>query len=364
MKREGPALAIGLRLGAVVTALAFTTLVLLLAGAPPLEAYRLMVVGSLGSLKKVADVMVAWVPLALATAGLLVTFAAGLWNIGVEGQITLGAIFATWALRTLQGTDIPPALAIALAILAGMLGGALWAALAGVLRTVGGVNEIFGGLGLNFVATSLTLWLIFGPWKRPGVGSMSGTEPFPETLWLPTWAGLRLSPWALALGLLSLVVIFGLLNGTYFGLRMKAVGRNPRAAFLHGIPTTRYMMSAFLICGAFAGLAGAVQVTAVYHRLIPAISSGYGFLGLLVAMLVNYQVLWVGPVAFFFAALNIGSIQLPLALKLDSTLAGVLQGAMVLFVVVMGGLRGRIARERVPAAPSDQPSRVASAEKG
>jgi simple sugar transport system permease protein len=102
------------------------------------------------------------------------------------------------------------------------------------------------------------------------------------------------------------------------------------------------MMAAFLICGGLAGLAGSVQVLGVYHRLIPSISSGYGFLGLLVAMLVNYQVLWTVPVALFFAALNIGSIQLPIVLKLDSTLSGVLQGALVLSVLLMDGLRQRI----------------------
>jgi ABC-type uncharacterized transport system permease subunit len=90
-----------------------------------------------------------------------------------------------------------------------------------------------------------------------------------------------------------------------------------------------------------AGLAGSIQVTAVYHRLIPPISSGYGYLGLLVAMLANYRVTWSVPVAFFFAALNIGSIQLPITLKLDSTLSGVMQGALVLFVLLMQGVRAR-----------------------
>jgi len=272
---------------------------------------------------------------------LLVTFSAGLWNIGIEGQITLGAIFSTWLIRLLQNSSLPAPLILTLAILAGMLGGALWAALAGALKTFGGVNEIFGGLGLNFVATALTIWLIFGPWKRPGIGSMSGTEPFKEHLWLPLISGLRLSPWALLIAVVGVAVVYWLLQGTYFGLRLKAVGKNIRAAFMLGIPTSRYMMSAFLICGAFAGLAGAVQVTAVYHRLIPSISSGYGYLGLLVAMLANYQILLAVPVALFFAALNIGSIQLPIVLKLDSSLSGVLQGALVLFVLMMGGVRQR-----------------------
>ena len=146
----------------------------------------------------------------------------------------------------------------------------------------------------------------------------------------------------MGIGIAGIILIYIVLNGTYFGLRLKAVGKNSRAAFLMGIPTARYMMSSFLICGAFAGLAGAVQVTAVYHRLIPSISSGYGFLGLLVGMLVNYQAIWAAPVSFFFAALNIGSIQLPIVLQLDSTLSGVLQGALVLFVLLMEGVRRRL----------------------
>jgi len=339
-----------LRLVAVFLALLFTTGVLLLAGAPPLEAYRQIVTGSLGSVKKITDVLVTWVPLVLATSGLLVTFAAGLWNIGIEGQITLGAIFATGTLRLTLDSSLPPVVAIGAAILAGIAGGAVWALLAGLLKVYGGVNEIFGGLGLNFVAVALNVWLIFGPWGRPGVASMSGTEPLPDFLSLPSLAGLRLSPWAVLLAVGGFALVFLLLQGTYFGLRLRAVGKNARAAFLLGVPTVRYMLLAFVLCGALGGAAGAVQVTAVYHRLIPSISSGYGYLGLMVAMLVNYQPLWMPAVAFFFAALNIGSIQLPIVLKLDSSLAGVLQGALVLFVLAVEGVRQRLRRSPVKTA--------------
>lgn len=345
MKQERVGLTIGLRILALILAIGITVLVLLASGAPPLEAFRQILLGAFGSLKRFSDVLVSWVPLLLVSSGLLITFTAGLWNIGIEGQITLGAITTTWALRLLQESALPPSLILLLATLAGMLGGALWASLAGVLKTFGGVNEIFGGLGLNFVATALTLWLIFGPWKRPGIGSMSGTEPFPEHLWLPTFAGLRLSGWALAMGIVALGFVYLLLRNTYFGLRLKAVGKNPRAAYLLGIPTWQHMMLAFLLCGALGGLAGSLQVTAVYHRLIPSISSGYGYLGLMVAMLVNFQTTWVAPVTFFFAALNLGSIQLPIVLKLDSTLSGVIQGTLVLLALMLDGARRWLERE-------------------
>ncbi len=337
------------QIGALILALAITTLLLFAAGAPPFQAYGSILSGAFGSLQRVASVLITLSPLLLTTAGVLITFAAGLWNIGVEGQMVLGAIFTTWMLRMLQGTSLPPALIIILGILWGIVGGAVWAGLAGALKTFGGVNEIFGGLGLNFVATALTIYLVFSPWKRPGVASMSGTQPFDDKLSLPTislpFFSTQLSPWALGISLLAVVVVYFLLRGTYIGLRLKAVGKNMRAAFLMGVPTWQYSMFAFLLCGALAGLAGALQVTAVYHRLLPNISNGYGFLGLLVAMLINYQAIWVIPIAFFFAALNVGAVQLQIIYKMDSSFAGVLQDLLVLFVLLGQGVRQRLLRK-------------------
>ncbi|GAB1471951.1 ABC transporter permease [Chloroflexota bacterium] len=330
---------------AFLLALGFVSLILISVGASPLDAFKNMLKGSVGSTRKFAEVLVSFVPLLLVTAGLLITFSAGLWNIGVEGQIVLGAIGTTWVLRQFIDSSLPPALIIALSILGGMLFGAVWASFAGMLKTFGGVNEIFGGLGLNFVATAMTLYLIFGPWKREGVASMSGTAPFPDAFALPQLPGLRISLWALAISLIAIVIMYFILQNTYFGLKIKAVGKNIRAAYLLGIPTWQYSLYSFLICGALAGIAGALQVTAVYHRLIPSISSGYGYLGLMVAMLVNYQAIWAVPVALLFAALNIGSIQLPIVMKLDSSLSGVLQGVLVLFALLTEGVRQKFVKK-------------------
>jgi len=336
---------LGFQVGALLVALLITTLILLAVGAPPLKVYPSIVNGAFGSVNNIEKVLITWSPLLLTTAGVLITFSAGLWNIGIEGQMTLGAIFATGMLRLLQDSSLSPALIIILGILAGVVGGAVWAALAGVLKVFGGVNEIFGGLGLNFVATALTIYLVFGPWKRPGVGSMSGTQPFDQKLWLPTLPNSELSLWALGISILVVVFVFFLLRGTHFGLRLKAVGKNPKAAFLLGVPTWQYSMFAFLLCGAFAGLAGAIQVSSVYHRLLPNISNGYGFLGLLVAMLINYHAFWAAPIAFIFASLNIGSVQLQILYKLDSSFAGVLQDLLVLLLLLGEGARQRILKK-------------------
>jgi simple sugar transport system permease protein len=339
-------LTFGFQFGALILALLFTTAVLLLAGAPPLQAYLYIIKGSLSSITNISNVLSAWAPLLLTTSGVLITFAAGLWNIGIEGQIMVGAIFTTGALRILLNSTVPTGWILLIGFLAGMVGGAFWAVLAGILKTFGGVNEIFGGLGLNFVATAFALYLIIGPWKRPGIASTSGTLMFPDILWLPTLPKLQFSVWALGLGVLVVIIVYFILRGTHLGLRLKAIGKNSKAAFLMGVPTWQYSVLAFLLCGVFAGLAGAIQVTSVYHRLTPGISSGYGFLGLMVAMLINYQAIWAAPVALFFAALNIGGIQLPIVLKLDSSLSGVLQGILVLFVLMVEGARQRLFKNR------------------
>jgi general nucleoside transport system permease protein len=336
---------LGFQIGALLVALIITTILLLAAGAPPLRAYWSVIQGAFGSGDNLVAVLITWSPLLLTTAGVLITFAAGLWNIGMEGQMVLGAIFTTGMIRVLQDSSISPVLIIILGILAGVVGGALWAGLAGALKTFGGVNEIFGGLGLNFVATALTIYLVFGPWKRPGVGSMSGTEPFSPNLWLPTIPGTELSIWSLIISILVIGSVYLLLRGTHFGLRLKAVGKNPKAAFLMGVPTWQYSMLAFLLCGAFAGLAGGIQVTGIYHRLLPNISNGYGFLGLLVAMLITYQAIWAAPIAFLFAALNIGSVQLQIQYKMDSSFAGVLQDLLVLMVLMGEGARQRFMKK-------------------
>ncbi|MCP5418826.1 MAG: ABC transporter permease [Chromatiaceae bacterium] len=319
-------------------ALLFTGLLLLVVGASPLEAFGQLLSGSFGSWSRLARVLNVWIPLTLCSLGLLYAFRSGLWNIGVEGQMVLGAIGCTAVLRWGMDTAAPQ-LMLPVALLAGLLLGSLWALLAGWLKIRGGVHEIFAGLGLNFVAMGLILWLIFGPWKRPGIASMSGTELFPKALWFPTLEGWRVSPFALLLTLAAIALTAWVLNHSRFGLNLKAVGHNPRAVTLYGLSAQRYMLIAILISGALAGLAGGLQVSGIYHRLIPAISSGYGYLGLLVVMLANFKLLPIPFIALFFAALNVGSIQLPMMLKLDSSLSGVIQGACVLSALLVFGVR-------------------------
>lgn len=325
--------------------------ILILSGASPVEAYRLIAAGALGRPDLVSYVLAAWGPVLFCTAGLLITFAAGLWNIGVEGQIVAGAIAATGALRAL-GPTAPSWVALLFAGLAAVIAGGLWGALAGVLRAYGDVNEIFGGLGLNFIAGSLTVYFVLGPWGRPGIASTSGTPPFSSALWLPTIAvaGVAVPVETLA-GAVAVAGVSGALGGTYFGLRLRAIGKSLRAAFLLGIPTAREMLRAFAGCGSLAGLAGLTLVTGAYsrHQLFPLISGGDGYLAILVVLLAGRGALACIVISAFFAAISMGSLQLPLQMQLDSAMGGVLQGLLVLTMLLVRGLQSTLARrERAP----------------
>lgn len=314
----------------------FITIILLASGAPPAQTYYHIFMGAFGSWIKFGHCIKAWIPLTLCACGLLYTFKIGLWNIGIEGQMIMGAVFATGMLRWGIYAESSSFFLI-LSFIAGLIGGAIWAVLAGFLKTKCGVNEIFAGLGLNFVAQGLILWLIFGPWKQPGVASMSGTETLPQALWLPMAFSVNIPPIGVLLTLLSLILSAYLLRTSRIGLHLSAIGSNPTAAVLFGLHPDRYMLLAMTIAGGLAGLAGCLQVVGVYHRLIPSISSGYGYLALLVVMLSGFRPGMTAAIALFFACLNVGSIQLPMVLQLDSSLSGVIQGALVLITLGIHG---------------------------
>lgn len=323
-------------------ALLLTALALLSAGVSPLEAYRIILFGAFTTPGRASDMLMLAAPLLLCACGLTLTFAGGLYNLGVEGQMLMGAVVAMVPLRLLA--DLPPPLLWALAFLAGAIGGALWAQLVAALRHYARVSEIFAGLGLNFLASGVALYLIIGPWRRTGSASLSGTEQLPEAIWLPTLGNLRLAPMVPIIALLALALVWFTLARTRWGLELRAVGLNPSSADRLGVPAPRRLAEALAGCGALAGLAGAAQVLAVFHQLIPNTSSGIGLLALLVVLLVRARPAWVLPVSVAFACFSVGSLQLPLALNIDSTIAGVLQGALVLFALVARGVGGRSAR--------------------
>ena len=450
--------------GAVALGLGLTTLILVAVGASPAEAFDNILRGAFGTLTqpdgtlnllnpRTGATLTFWIPLFLCATGLLLTFTGGLWNIGVEGQMTMGAIAASLialqvgtiamptdlavivklrqarAITTVdhlrntrvgltdeallhevnmpsaqvvvfstldealqaqldreidvviarradaeavtgEGTELlvsgialtrhlPSVLLLAGELIAAAIGGALWGLLCGVLKTRGRVHEIFGGVALNNIAAIFAIYLISGPWQPPEGGSAQATPPFPAHTLLPRLPDVPLSPLALALALVFFALVFLALRGTFWGLQLKAMGKNARSAFLLGVHTERHTLLAFALCGALAGLAGSTRVLFVYASLRPNIAGGIGFLGLLVVLLSRVRAPLVPLVSFFFAAILSGSPELRIKMQLDSSLAGVLQGFLVLSVLIVVGVRSRLSRRHRPVGAETPPEPAA-----
>ena len=320
----------------IAAALLFTIILLVVFGADPQVALEAMLQGSFGDQSKVLSVLAFWVPLLLSSLGLLVTFTAGLWNIGVEGQIVVGAIAASWVALSLEA---PAFVLITLEIVVAMAAGALWAGFTALLKTRGRVHEIFGGLALNNIAIIFTNYLISGPWQPPEGGTFRGTQPFQDAALLPLLGNSRFSPLSLVLSIIAFGMVMVALRGTFWGLKLKALGKNLRSAFLLGVSSEREAILAMMFCGALAGLGGAVRVLSWFDSLRQSISGGIGFLALLVVMLASYRIFWVPLIAFFFSIVLNGSLTLQLRTQLHSSLGGILTGVMVLLVLLFGDLR-------------------------
>ena len=342
---------IGVVLAAIVFSLLLTAIIILAVGASPTEVFARLTEGMGFSpdgfnVVRFSGVVNFWIPLFFVSIGLLVTFTAGLWNIGVEGQMVLGAVFATWVA---QEVTLPTVLQVPLEMLAAGIGGALWAVLTGVLKTRGGVHEIFGGVALNNLANIFSIYLISGPWGNQGG---QATPPFrPETLLQPMDGDFRVSLVALIVVALAFALVFVLLSGTRWGLELKALGKSQRSALLLGVPVERNMLLAMLFCGFMAGLAGSVRVLFTYGNLRPLVSGGIGFLGLLVVLLAATRAIWVPLISIFFAAILAGSTRLKIALQLDQSLSGVVQGILVLTFILANGVRGRLRGQRLSQMP-------------
>lgn len=309
-------------------------------GRDPIEVVETLWKGAFSDSRKLGGVINFWIPLTLVSIGLVVTFRAGLWNIGVEGQMMMGALFASWGAQFILLDESLSFLLNVILILLAAFGGMFWAFIVGLFKIRLGVNEIFGGVALNALINVISIYMISGPWQPSIGGSAQGTEPFPIPALLPEHSReFPVNIFMIVLVIVLFIVVFGMLNATRWGLNLKAVGKNMRSALLLGVPTERTSMSAFLVCGALAGIAGSYRVLFTFDNLRPLSSGGIGFLGLLVVLLLSVRLLWVPLIAFAFSAILTGSTRLQISLQLDSSLAGVIQGLLVLLVILFQGIQ-------------------------
>ncbi len=318
-------------------------------GVSPLMAYGAMVKGALGNTSGITQTLTKATPLLLVGLGICIAFRGGVINIGGEGQIIVGALAATAFALTFP--TWPRWLLLTATLLIGALTGMFWGGIAGWLKARMGVNEILSTVMLNQIALQIMNFLLRGPMLDPEQIAAGTNIPqsaaLPQTVWLARLVPRTLFHSGAILALVLAVVVYVLLWRTTIGYRIRAVGLNPSASRYAGIPVSRYAVLALALSGALSGLAGAVEVTGVHHRMMEGISGGYGFSGIVAALFGKLHPLGTVPASVLFGALLVGADKMQRAVQVPSSLIVSLQGLVVLFVVASEIYVRRRTRRRV-----------------
>jgi len=327
------ALVIATPLIAVAVALTLAGGLIALAGAPVFEAFGKIVTGAFGSRLALTETLARAIPLTLTGLAAAVAFRARLWNIGAEGQLYLGAITVAGVSAHLLG-GLPGFVQIPLLLICGAAAGMVLLLIPLWLRLRFQVDEVVTTLLLNFVAILFVSMLIDGVLKDPMAFGWPQSVPVTSEAMLPKLVARSRLHWGLVLALVLAVAVHLVQSRTAFGLQSRAAGLNPAGAVFAGVPLGRTLVLVAMISGGLAGLAGAVEVVGVMSYVTTELSSGYGYSGIVVAMLANLHPLGVVLAALFTAAMFVGADAMGRSMNVPSYIADVTVALSLLSMLV------------------------------
>jgi ABC-type uncharacterized transport system permease subunit len=301
---------------AIAAALVIFSILLMVKSVNPIDAYSKMIDSTFNRPRSVQEIFVQMTPLVLGALAVAVPARAGLTNVGGEGQIIIGAVAACGTFLAL-GDSASGGLIIGAMLVASMVAGALWAGLAAALRLMAGVNEAISTLLLNFIALDVLLYLIYQPWRDNPVGQPT-TRELVDTAKLPVLAAGNKVHIGLIIALVLVVAVHLLLNRTRWGFRISVAGGNAEAARRAGLNVGFLVISALMIGGALAGLAGMIHFAGVEYKLRPGFGNQLGYTSFLACWLARHQPFPIVVAALVFAALSVAGD----SLQLDSGLPG------------------------------------------
>jgi len=320
--------AVSVPFGAVVLALLIGAVILYLSGANPIEAYAALFKGAFGSPEAIRRTLEKATPLIFSGLSVAFAFKAGLFNIGAQGQLLLGAITAAVIGFAVKG--VPPIIHIPLALLGGALAGALYGAIPGALKAYTGAHEVIVTIMLNYIAINITDYLADGPFKDTSPGNIVARTPeILESARIPTWGFISLG---FILAIVVAIVVWWLLGSTTLGFEIRTVGLNPTAARYAGIKVARTIILTMAIAGLLAGLGGAVETQNVVFRYQPGFNVGLGFDGITVALLGRTSPFGVIPAAILVGAMKAGSSQMQFSAGVAKEITDVIQALILFFV--------------------------------
>jgi len=320
---------------AVPVAFLFGAVMLLALGANPLTAYSALISGAFGDVSGITQTLAKATPLLLVGLGVCIAFRGGIINIGGEGQILTGALATTAVAIGLR--DLPGWFLLPLSLVVGALSGGIWGGIPGILKARLGVNEILSTVMMNAIAAQLSNFLLRGPMIDP-VEIAQGTRIaqsalLPKSVWLPKLIPSTLLNAGAIIAVILAILVYIFLWRTTIGYRIRAVGLNAIATRYAGIHVPVYQVISLSLGGAFAGLAGAIEVMGVQHRMLEGLSGGYGFSGIVVALFGSLHPLGTIPASILFGGLLVGANDMQRTVQVPSALIDTLLGLVVLLVV-------------------------------
>jgi simple sugar transport system permease protein len=324
-KALAPVLAVG-------AAMVVCSALLVWAGASPLEGWALMLKGALGSTFALTETLTRATPLIFTGLAAAVAFRAKLWNIGAEGQLYIGAVVATWL--GAGSFEMPAFLMIPYLFLAGAVGGGLLLLLPTLLKTKLQVDEVVTTLLLNFIVLLFVNWLVFGPWKDPMAMGWPQAAPVVDSALLPQLLAKTRLHLGFVIALACAVGAWWFMRATSWGFEIRAVGASPRASRFAGMPVNAVIVRTALLSGGLAAMAGVSELLGVKEYLTLDLSPGFGYSGIVVAMLAALHPLGVVASSLFVAVIYIGADSMSRAINISNYIADVTTAVCLLSVLV------------------------------
>jgi ABC-type uncharacterized transport system permease subunit len=300
-------------------------------GKDPFAAFHAFFIAPIASVNGVAELLIKASPLVLIAVGLAVGFRGNVWNIGAEGQLTIGAIAATGL--ALQPALSESSLLLPAMIVAGAVGGMAWGAIPALLRTRFNANEILVSLMLTYVAQLWLSYLVLGPWRDPQGFNFPQSQPFSDAALYPLLLdGTRLNA-SVIVALAAVAAAWVFLGKSYVGYQMRVTGLADAAARYAGFSARRTIWIGMLAGGGAAGLAGVGEVAGPLGQLLPTVSPGYGFAAIIVAFVGRLDPIGIVLAGLLLSLLYLGGDAAQISMGLPASIAALFQGALLLFLL-------------------------------
>ena len=317
---------------AILLSIILSSILIIIAGVNPIRAWLLSFSGSFGSSFSILETFVKMAPLAFTGMAVAVAFKAKFWNIGAEGQLYVGALAA--AALGIIPVNLPPIIHIPLVITGGFIGGGLMAALPGYLKARFKVDDVVTTLLLNYIILFLIGALLEGVWRDPQSG-WPHSPMINESARFPILIAQSRFHFGIVLAVITAIIVYIIMERSVIGYRIRLVGENSQAAHFGGIATNRVFVIAAFFSGGLAGLAGVGEVCAIQHFLIEDLSHGYGYYGIVVALLGRLQSYGAILAAIYFAAIITGAEMMSRMTGIPVYLAEVIRGITLITMLIV-----------------------------